>query len=58
MNPLAVTLAVCEAVKAIFTFLCTPAGQRQVEKWIDNQEKFEQDWATIENWFKTTIKLG
>ena len=43
---LAIT-SICEAIKAIFTFLCTVQGQAQVQEWREDRAKMKADFATF-----------
>lgn len=56
MDPLTVVGAVAKAVESVFNYLSTPAGQKQAELWIADQERFRKDWDAIGAWIKGLVK--
>lgn len=47
--------AVAEATTELFRYLQTPAGQKSLEKALENQEKAEQFLRSAGNWFETLL---
>jgi hypothetical protein len=52
-----VLLAILEALKAFFTFLCTEEGQKISKQWGDDNKKLREDlaagWKQIEGLFRS-----
>jgi hypothetical protein len=54
---LALTIqAVAGAVREVCAFLQTPQGQKQVEVWIGNEQKFRDDCARFGEWLAALFK--
>ena len=51
----ATIVAVAGAVSAVCQLLMLPAGQRLLNIWIDDAERFRRDWAVLSKWIARQV---
>lgn len=57
MIPLEIITQVARAVREIFAFLQTPAGQKVVEKSLSDQEAARKWFEEVRRWLETRVKV-
>jgi len=51
----ATIVAVAAAVKSACDLMTSPAGQRLLNIWIDDAERFRRDWAVLSKWIARQV---